>query len=70
MDQTNFSSTPTMTQTVLQHLSVLSNAYFERKEPKKYYIYWTNINPVLAKPKKYIYRPNINRVLAITWNSL
>jgi hypothetical protein len=47
MDRTNYSSTPTRPKTVLQHLSVLPNAYFERMEPKKC-IYRPNINPVLA----------------------
>jgi hypothetical protein len=44
MDRTN---PPTKTQTVLQHISVVPNTYYDRMEPKKY-VYRPNINLVLA----------------------
>jgi hypothetical protein len=41
------SSTPNKTQTLLQHLSVLSNTYYEGLDPKEY-IYWPNTSLELA----------------------
>jgi hypothetical protein len=36
MNRTNSRSTPTKTQTVLMHLYVIPNTYYDRMEPKKY----------------------------------
>jgi hypothetical protein len=47
MNLTICSSTPTKTKRLLQHLSVLSNTYYEGLDPKEY-IYWPNTNLVLA----------------------